>query len=78
MGHVHDIAVMVSQLCLVCGRTLNCQTLCLGARPRYNLEVAEDVKKPTNNNNHDIAKFLTSDVKKPNDFCLISSNDFIT
>ena len=25
-----------------------CQTLCLGARPRYSLVVDEDVKKPTN------------------------------
>ena len=39
---------MVSQLCLMCGSTLNCQTLCLGARPRYSLVVDEDVKKPTN------------------------------
>ena len=39
---------MVSQLCLMCGSTLNCQTLCLGARPRYNLVVDEDVKKRTN------------------------------
>ena len=39
---------MVSQLCLMCGSLLNCQTLCLGARPRYNLVVDEDVKKPTN------------------------------
>ena len=36
---------MVSQLCLMCGSTQNCQTLCLGARPRYNLVVDEDVKK---------------------------------
>ena len=33
---------MVSQLCLM----YNCQTLCLGARPRYSLVVDEDVKKP--------------------------------
>ena len=39
---------MVSKLCLMCGSTLNCQTLCLGARPRYSLVVDEDVKKPTN------------------------------
>ena len=39
---------MVSQLCLMCGHTYNCQTLCLGARPRYSLVVEEDVKKPTN------------------------------
>ena len=39
---------MVSQLCLMCGSTLNCQTLCLGARPRYSLVVDEDVKKPSN------------------------------
>ena len=39
---------MVSQLCLMCGSTLNCQTLCLGARPRYSLVVDEDVKEPTN------------------------------
>ena len=41
---------MVSQLCLMCGSTLNCQTHCLGARPQYNLEVDEDVKKPTKQN----------------------------
>ena len=41
----------VYQLCLICGSTLNCQTLCLGARPRYNLVVDEDVKKPTNQTN---------------------------
>ena len=29
----------------------NCQTLCLGARPRYNLVVDEDVKKPTKQTN---------------------------
>ena len=39
---------MVSQLCLMCGSTLNCQTLCLGARPWYSLVVDKDVKKPTN------------------------------
>ena len=39
---------MVSRHCFMCGSTLNCQTLCLGARPRYNLVVEEDVKKPTN------------------------------
>ena len=38
---------MVSQLCLMCGSTQNCQTLCLGARPRNNLVVDDDVKKPT-------------------------------
>ena len=43
-----ETEVMVSQLCLMCGSTKNCQTLCLGARPRYNLVVDEDVKKPTN------------------------------
>ena len=43
-----ETEVMVSQLCLMCGSTLNCQTLCLGARPRYNLVVEVDVKKPTN------------------------------
>ena len=37
---------MVSQLSLMCGSTLNCQTLCLGACPRYSLVVDEDVKKP--------------------------------
>ena len=31
----------------MCGSMSNCQTLCLGARPRYNLVVDEDVKKPT-------------------------------
>ena len=39
---------MVSQLCLMCGSTLNCQTLCLGARSRYSLVVDEDVRRPTN------------------------------
>ena len=43
-----ETEVMVSQLCLMRGSTLNCQTLCLGARPRYSLVVDEDVKKPTN------------------------------
>ena len=43
-----ETEVMVSQLCLMCGSTLNCQTLCLEARPRYSLVVDEDVKKPTN------------------------------
>ena len=43
-----ETEVMVSQLCLMCGSTLNCQTLCLGVRPRYSLVVDEDVKKPTN------------------------------
>ena len=46
-----ETEVMVSQLCLMCGSTLNCQTLCLGARPRYSLVVDEDVKKPTNQPN---------------------------
>ena len=32
----------------MCGSTLNCQTLCPAARPRYSLVVDEDVKKPTN------------------------------
>ena len=43
-----ETEVMVSQLCLMCGSTLNCQTLCLGARPRYNLALDENEKKPTN------------------------------
>ena len=43
-----ETEVMVSQLCLMCGSTLNCQTLCLGAGARYNLVVDEDVKEPTN------------------------------
>ena len=43
-----ETEVMVSPPCLVCGSTYNCQTLCLGVRPRYNLVVDEDVKKPTN------------------------------
>ena len=43
-----ETEVLVSQLCLMCGSTLNCQTLSLGARPRYSLVVDEDVKKPTN------------------------------
>ena len=46
-----ETAVMVSQLCLMCGSTQNCQTLCLGARPRYGLVIDEDVKKPTNQTN---------------------------
>ena len=29
----------------------NCQTLCLGARPRYNLVIDEDVKKPNKQTN---------------------------
>ena len=57
---------MVSQLCLMCGSTLNCQTLCPGARPRYSLVVDEDVKKPTNqptkidiiNNHHNSLRSL--------------------
>ena len=36
---------MFSRLCLVCGSTYNCQTLCIRARPRYSLVVNEDVKK---------------------------------
>ena len=39
---------MVSQLCLMGGSTVNCQILCPGARPRYSLDVDEDVKKPAN------------------------------
>ena len=46
-----EMEVMVSQLCLMCGSTLNCQTLCLGARQRYNLVVDEDVENPTNQPN---------------------------
>ena len=42
---------MVSQLCLMCGSTKICQTLCLGARPRYNLVVDEDLKKPNKTKN---------------------------
>ena len=45
---------MVSQLPLMCGRLAarkNCQTLCRGARPRYNLVVDEDVKKPSKQTN---------------------------
>ena len=41
-----ETEVMVSQLCLICGSTSNCQALCFGARPRYSLVVDEDVKKP--------------------------------
>ena len=41
----------MTQLCLVCGSTENYQTLCLGARPRYNLIVDEDVKKPNKQTN---------------------------
>ena len=36
---------MVYQLCLMCGCTQNCKTLCLGTRPRYSLVVDEDFKK---------------------------------
>ena len=46
-----EIEVMVSQPCLMCGSTQNFQTLCLGARPRYNLVVDEDVKKPNKQTN---------------------------
>ena len=35
----------------MCGSTLNCQTLCLGAYLRYSLVVDEDVKKPTKQTN---------------------------
>ena len=35
----------------MCGSTLYCQTLCLGARPRYNLVVDEDVKKASKQTN---------------------------
>ena len=49
---------MVSQLCLKCGSTLNCQTLCLGARPRYKLVVDEDVKKPTKQTNLQCLRYL--------------------
>ena len=45
---LYTVHPLVSQLCLMCGSTLNCQTLCLAARPRYSLVVDEDVKKPTN------------------------------
>ena len=37
-------------VCLMCGSTWNWQTLCLGAGPRYNLVVDEDVKKPNKPN----------------------------
>ena len=48
---------MVSQLCLICGSTYNCQKFCLGARPRYNLVVDEDIKKPTKQTDkHQVAK----------------------
>ena len=40
---------MVSQLCLMCGSTS--RRSCLGARPRYNLVVNEDVKKPNKQTN---------------------------
>ena len=48
---------MVSELCLMCGSTKNCQTLCLGVRPRYSLVVDEDVKKP---NKHAASNYLCS------------------
>ena len=46
---------MVFQLCLMCGSRYNCHTLCLGARPRYNLVVDEDVKKPNKQTNESSA-----------------------
>ena len=51
-----ETEVMVSQLCLMCGSTKNCQTLCLGARPQYSLVVEEDVKKPTKQNKQNTTK----------------------
>ena len=51
-----ETEVMVSQLCLMCGSMLNCQTLCLEARPRYNLVVDEDVKNSTNQTNKALCK----------------------
>ena len=42
---------MVSKFCLICGSTYNCQTLCLGARPRYNPVVDENFKKSTKQTN---------------------------
>ena len=45
-----ETEVMVSQLCLMWGSTQHCQTLCLGACPRYNLVVDEDVKTPNQPN----------------------------
>ena len=46
-----ETEVMVSQLCVMCGSTKNCQTLCIVARPRYNLVVDEDVKKSNKQTN---------------------------
>ena len=46
-----ETEVMVFLLCLVCGSTYNCQTLCLGARLRHSIVVDEDVKKPTKQTN---------------------------
>ena len=68
---------------LMCGNTLNCQTLCLGAHPRYNLVVDMDVNKPNKQTNHDLAllsrylswnptkKLQISNLKVVERFCLI-------
>ena len=55
-----ETEVMVSQLCLMCGSTSNCQTICLGARPRYMLVFDVDVKKPTNQPNKQTKLVLVS------------------
>ena len=54
-----ETEVMVSQLCLMCGRTLNCQTLFLGAHVQYKLVVDEDVKKSNKQTNKPVL-FLQS------------------
>ena len=62
-----ETEVMVSQLCLMSGSTSNCQTLCLGARLRYNLVDDEDVKKPTKQTkqNKQNTNRLVADESKP-------------
>ena len=59
------ICVKYTFLNLLFLQHVNCQTLCLGARPRYNLVVDEDVKKP----NKQTMLFLTDCVMR----CLVSS-----
>ena len=67
---------MASQLCLMCGSTANCQTLCLGARPRYSLVVDEDVKKPNKQTiNVHGQLFLSVGPTKDEDKCFKSFNE---
>ena len=63
-----ETEVMVSQLCLMCGSTSNCQTLCLGARPQYNLVVDEDVKEPTSQTNLNSPRIKKNNNKKTHTF----------